>query len=147
MSPDTRILIVEDDVAVARAVARVLDNHGMTTVVARSVEEAEEAGGGFDAGVFDVDLPDGNGIVLAEHLLARGCVGLVLFHSGESAVETRLAASELGSFSPKSDGIHALYKLLLEALADSGIAARAVGAEDVTPGGTPFRSGPRAKLR
>ncbi len=150
MGDPYRILIVEDDPVVARAVARVLRDRGMCTVAAKNREQAEAAGGGFDAGVFDVDLPDGNGIELARLLLASGAVAVATFHSAETSVETRLEASELGSFCAKGEGIHALYNVLTEALAGHEVAALAVGADGanpLAPGAGRGRTGKRRKLR
>lgn len=150
MGDSCRILVVEDDPAMARAIARVLEHRGMSVVVARSCKEAEAADGGFDAGVFDIDLPDGNGLDLARLLLATGAVAMATFHSGESSVEIRLEASELGSFCSKSQGIHALCSALIEALSECEHAAQAVGAESVDPSsprGGRLRTGRRSTLR
>jgi DNA-binding response OmpR family regulator len=87
-----RILVVEDDETVRRSVVRQLRQRGDHVVAAATCRDARSAGT-FGIGVFDVDLPDGNGIELAGELLAQGSVKAVVFHTGHASQPAR----ELGT--------------------------------------------------
>lgn len=65
-----RALITDDDAAVRRLLARGLGAWGWETAECGSASEALAAfaAGRFELAVFDVDLPDGDGIALAQAL-------------------------------------------------------------------------------
>src|SRR3954454_12031117 len=63
-----RLLLVEDEATLARALGRLLNRVGYEVSIAASCSEAQSSTGTFSIGVFDIDLPDGDGIDLAEHL-------------------------------------------------------------------------------
>ena len=70
-----KLLLLEDDISLIDGLTYSLGKNGFETKVARSVGEAETllAGGGcFDLLLFDVTLPDGNGISLCEKLRSSG---------------------------------------------------------------------------
>ncbi|MEB2310616.1 MAG: response regulator [Sorangiineae bacterium] len=146
MTAPYRVLVVEDDPLFARTLARVLAHRGMVPTVATCSADAERAGAGFDVGVFDIDLPDASGVELARKLLAQGAVACAVFHSATTSEAVQLEASELGSFCHKGKGLHALHKMMLDAISDSETARRAVGAPDDLGDATRFRSGKRPKL-
>jgi ActR/RegA family two-component response regulator len=83
---DAKILIVEDQEAVALAAERILASRGFETRVAGSVAEAlaalEEPGSAYDLVFCDVALGDGNGIELAEKISERNPDMRFLFTSG-----------------------------------------------------------------
>ena len=98
------LLVVEDDPTLGRAVERLLAVDGHRVVSARWFHEALAAPGAFDLGIFDIRLPDGCGIELADRLRAEGIVRDVVFYSGISD-EARLGQARLrGTVVPKSRG-------------------------------------------
>jgi CheY-like chemotaxis protein len=106
------LLLVEDNAAVGRAIAKSLRAQGHTVTLAHTYAEARAAGGFHDVGVFDITLPDGDGIELCEQLLREGRIGGALFCSGsiddlllERAEETAPVISKEVSFWELSDAI------------------------------------------
>lgn len=91
-----RALIVEDDPVVARSIARRLLREGYTVSLAQSCRSARASGGGFQVAVLDLDLPDGNGAVLAEELLRLGAVRGVVFYTGSTDAAQRERAERFG---------------------------------------------------
>jgi signal transduction histidine kinase/ActR/RegA family two-component response regulator len=73
-----RVLLVEDHLDTARALARLLKGNGHEVEVATSVREAVEAfdGGRFDFLVSDLGLPDGTGMDLIRQLRRRYGLGV-----------------------------------------------------------------------
>jgi DNA-binding response OmpR family regulator len=69
-----RLIIVEDDDALARTLAEALGHQGYRTAIAGSLEGAhvEIAAGAVAGAVVDVRLPDGDGTVLARALCEQG---------------------------------------------------------------------------
>jgi len=66
-----QLVIVEDSPVVARAALRFLEAQGHQVVCARSCAEALTLESRFDAGVIDIDLPDGNGMEERTHRRRR----------------------------------------------------------------------------
>lgn len=108
----TRVLLVEDEPSLAKAVARFLGRSGYVVVVAGSCEEAQGAAGPFRAGVLDIELPDGNGAKLASQLIARAVVQSVVFFTATRDHRLREAATRLGPICEKSGGVRELVALL-----------------------------------
>ena len=81
-----KIFVIEDDLAVQRMVARVLEKAGATVVKASTVAEAYEQysqnGGEFDIIFSDVVLPDGNGSEVVINFKKKGYSGAILLTSG-----------------------------------------------------------------
>lgn len=99
------LLLVEDNPAVGRAIAKSLRAQGHAVTLAHSYAEARAATGYHDVGVFDITLPDGDGIELCELLLRERRIGGALFCSGsvddlliERAQETAPVVSKESSF-------------------------------------------------
>ena len=87
-SRGARILLVEDDPAVALLAREVLASDGHTIVVAKSGREALqlfEADPSFDLVVTDVVMPELGGRALADELRRRGAPAKLLFMSGYAA--------------------------------------------------------------
>jgi CheY-like chemotaxis protein len=82
------VLLVEDEEAVRRWMARTLRDRGYTVIEARDGVEAlacaEARGSAVDALATDVDMPRLSGIELARHLSVRRPDLRVLFFSGSS---------------------------------------------------------------
>jgi CheY-like chemotaxis protein len=99
------LLLVEDNPAVGRAIAKSLRAQGHAVTLVHSYAEARAATGYHDVGVFDITLPDGDGIDLCEQLLRERRIGGALFCSGsvddlliERAQETAPVVSKEVSF-------------------------------------------------
>jgi signal transduction histidine kinase len=83
-----RILVVEDDPAVALLAREVLASDGHAVVVAKSGREALQlldADPGFDLVVTDMVMPELGGRALADELQRRGVSTKILFMSGYAA--------------------------------------------------------------
>jgi DNA-binding response OmpR family regulator len=122
-----RLLLVEDDAMLARAVARLLRRQGHEVFLAGSCDEAQRAGGSFSMGVFDIDLPDGDGVSLAEELVRKSIVRRVVFFSGTHDAKIRVRASNLGPVVEKTKGFPGLEAVIARAFASEE--AKVVGAE------------------
>jgi DNA-binding NtrC family response regulator len=69
-----KVLLIDDDAHVARAVARVLRSHGMVTTVVNTAAAGHAAlsGAKFDVVVCDLALGGDSGLVFLEAMRARG---------------------------------------------------------------------------
>jgi two-component system, NarL family, response regulator DesR len=133
-------LLVEDDPLVARAIERCLRARGAEVTIALTCAAARALERNFDTAVLDIDLPDGDGIEVAGHLLASGRTPAVVFFSGHDSPAVVHRAEELGIFVHKSLGTDALFDAL------RGTVLRAAGM-DVTVGASPLTSsGARRKV-
>jgi len=92
-----RLLVVEDDVTVARALSRTLARAGFSVASARSCSAARALAQTFDFAILDLDLPDGNGVDLARTLMANGKVPSVLFFTSSTDRALVARARALGS--------------------------------------------------
>jgi DNA-binding response OmpR family regulator len=94
-----RILIVEDDLPVARQIAAALTEDGHDPKTVHSGEAAlEEVGKGpFDLVVLDVRLPGIDGFELLRRLRGQHLANRVLLLTGRSAVEDRVTGLQLGA--------------------------------------------------
>jgi len=116
-----RMLIVEDEPSLQRALRRVLRQSGWSVECAGRCCEAEIHDSVFDCGVFDVDLPDGNGVDLAEKMLDGGIVRRAVFFTARSDAETVTRAERFGPVLQKARGVEPL----LAAVVPPGAAAAA----------------------
>ena len=103
-----RLLVVEDDRALSRAMGRGLRERGFSVETVSNCDDALHRPGPFACAVCDISLPDGDGIKLAEELLGSGKVAKVVFFTGERDPAVRRAAEELGQFVLKGDGLGAI---------------------------------------
>lgn len=110
-----KILLVEDNAAVGRAIAKSLKSRGYVVTLAHTYADALAVTAYNDVGVFDITLPDGDGIELCESLLRQRRVGGALFCSGsiddlllERAEETAPVVSKEASFWELCDAINAV---------------------------------------
>ena len=140
-----RILVVEPVRAVAKAIVAVLERRGHDVIAVGSAAEANQHPGRFNCGVFSDELPDGNGISLAGWLLAEDRVDCVVFFGHAADVDTRLRASNIGSFIQRDDGLYALSTAIDEAVMDTRERAQAVGAEGESEGRPELKSGKRRR--
>jgi DNA-binding response OmpR family regulator len=90
------ILVVEDDQVIARLIERGFVRLGYEVRVATSCAEARAVTGRFRLGVFDIELADGDGVDLAQAMLAKGSLWTVVFYTGSLDSEARRRAKEVG---------------------------------------------------
>ena len=76
-----KLLYVEDHRGIAQVVAKALRAAGHEVTLLHSHAEAASVSERHDVGLFDLGLPDGDGIELCEHLLRDGRIGAALFCS------------------------------------------------------------------
>jgi two-component system OmpR family response regulator/two-component system copper resistance phosphate regulon response regulator CusR len=107
-----RILIVEDELPVARQIVATLTEDGHDTKAVHSGEAAldEMSKGPFDLIVLDVGLPGIDGFELLRRLRAQHLVNRVLLLTARSTVEDRVAGLQLGAddYLPKPFAIREL---------------------------------------
>ncbi|GAB4250786.1 MAG: hypothetical protein OHK005_17870 [Candidatus Methylacidiphilales bacterium] len=99
MSPiSKKILLVEDDELVGKAIASMCSKLGYHVAVKSSVAEARSAltEGSWDGYILDYNLPDGDGIELTNEIRARGDQAPVIFITGYATPEMALESQELG---------------------------------------------------
>jgi DNA-binding response OmpR family regulator len=128
-----RLLVVEDDVTVARALSRTLARVGYSVALARSCAAARSLAQSFDLAILDLDLPDGNGADLARALISEGKVPSVLFFTGSSDTSLLARARGLGSVVMKSLGTSPILAWLS---ANAVSAADAANASEAPQSGT-----------
>ena len=94
-----KILIVEDELPVARQIAAALteDGHDPKTVHSGEAALEELSRGPFDLIVVDVGLPGINGFELLRRLREHHLASRVLLLTGRSAVEDRVTGLQLGA--------------------------------------------------
>lgn len=112
MSPALELLLVEDDVLLARALCRTLALRAFRARHVARCATAAALSGPYPIGIFDVELPDGDGIDLARLLVLRRVVDRVVFYTA-CAQQARLArARRLGPVFEKSGDPTPLLELL-----------------------------------
>ncbi|WP_311223446.1 MULTISPECIES: winged helix-turn-helix domain-containing protein [unclassified Acidovorax] len=97
-----RILLVEDDPAIARTVAYALEREGLATLHSLLLRDArsqlrDSRTAPFDLVVLDVGLPDGNGLDLLRELRLVGQATPVLVLSAQGEEIDRVLGLELGA--------------------------------------------------
>jgi DNA-binding NarL/FixJ family response regulator len=111
------VLLLEDEVLVARAIMRLLRKHSLDVTHAVGMRELEALSGHYDLGIFDIDLPDGSGIELAQRCLARNLVGHAVFFSATADARKIAAAQQIGELISKGEGTQPLLDHILWAIA------------------------------
>ena len=97
-SATTRLLMIEDDRALAEMVATYLDKAGMMLDHRESAEAGLAAAlrGGYDAVVLDLMLPEGDGLTVCREIRARSDVPILMLTArGEEA--DRIVGLEIGA--------------------------------------------------
>jgi len=107
-----RLLVVEDDVTVARALSRTLARRGFSVAVGRSCSAALALAQSFDFAILDLDLPDGNGVDLARALMNSGKAPGVLFFTSSTDPALLASARCLGSVLTKALGTSPILAFL-----------------------------------
>ena len=93
-----RVLIIEDQTEVARAIRGVVDRAGMLTAWAATGAEAQALARSFEPHValVDIELPDISGIVLIRWLLAQIGCGIIAV-TGQAEAADRIIGLEVGA--------------------------------------------------
>ena len=98
MSNRNLVLVVDDDAAMLKGVARLLRRHGYDTVLFPSAEAFANQSD-FDGAVcvlLDINLGDGSGIELRHRLKAAGNSVPVIYMTGNDSPAVRMAAHQSG---------------------------------------------------
>jgi DNA-binding response OmpR family regulator len=112
MTRSHKVLLVEDDPLIARTLSMSLRYEGFELTVATTIAQAEQALAvdAFDLAMFDVGLPDGNGIDLCRALRRRDESIPILIISARTDEATAVAGIEGGAddYIRKPYGLHEL---------------------------------------
>lgn len=108
-----RILLVEDDPLLARALVRTLRANAVEVTHVAGAADLSKRLGHYDVGIFDIDLPDVNGVELAELCVSQSWIGHVVFFSGTDNEHRIRAARGLGELIHKSEGVELLLSHVL----------------------------------
>jgi two-component system response regulator DesR len=136
-----RVLLVDDEHLIRGALAQMLDLEDDIEVVAQAGTVAEGLSLAGDAApdvaVLDLQLPDGDGITLAERIAGTvpGCRALVVTSHGRPGYLTRALASGVSGFLPKTSSAATLAEVVRTVHAggryvDPELAAEAIAAGD-----------------
>jgi DNA-binding NarL/FixJ family response regulator len=87
--------------------------HGFEVTVACRASDLLALDQHFQFGIFDIDLPEQNGVDLARLCLARGAVARVVFYSAAKDERLRREAQSLGEFVEKRAGVDILVERLV----------------------------------
>lgn len=107
-----RLLLVEDDVQLARAVTRHLCFHGFDVMVAHTGAAARTGSDCYDFAILDIELPDANGVDLAQSLIEQRRVDCVVFYSSTRDEAVLRRAATLGPVLDKTVGIAEVIEVL-----------------------------------
>jgi CheY-like chemotaxis protein len=117
VTTQAQILVVEDEPVTARLLFRLLRGAGYVPVFAFSCAAARIARGPFAVAVLDIDLGDGDGVSLAEELLAARTARQIVFHSATLDVTRQTRARRLGVIVNKTGQPEHLLQAIRDALA------------------------------
>lgn len=93
----SRILIVEDEPAIAESLAYALKREGYSVAIAPSISAAESELQAVDLIVLDLMLPDGSGFDLLGRIRYQGAPTAIIVLSSRDAEADRVAALETGA--------------------------------------------------
>ncbi|MCK6549056.1 sigma-54 dependent transcriptional regulator [Myxococcota bacterium] len=99
MSVRAKILVVDDEPFILVSLSRALELEGYEVVKASTVAEARAAldKARPDLALFDVKLPDGDGIALLEKLVKGGACPPIIMMSGHGHIDDAVRAVRLGA--------------------------------------------------
>ena len=92
-----RILVVEDEPAIAESVAYALGRDGFAVAIANTARDAERGMTGIDLVVLDLMLPDSSGFDLIASFRKRGLLTPIIVLSSRDGEADRVAALESGA--------------------------------------------------
>src|SRR4051794_4400686 len=95
---EATVLVVEDDAALRRLLARGLGREGFDVRLSADAAEAmtHASAAGIDLAIVDVGLPDADGRDHCQALRARGFTAPVLFLTARDAVTDRVSGFSAG---------------------------------------------------
>src|SRR5580658_1304868 len=95
-----RILIVDDEENIGRSLRMILEREGYGVNVCRTVADFVKHPGGqaSDVYLFDMKLPDGNGIDLLRSLKQNGAGSPAIMISGHGTIADAVEATRAGAF-------------------------------------------------
>ena len=98
--PPARILVVDDDLGVAKVIARMAESLGHATAVAGSVDEAlgRLAQASFDVVLTDLSMPGRSGLDLLRQVQAESPEIPVVLITGKGAIDTAMEAIKGGAY-------------------------------------------------
>ena len=93
-----RVLMIDDDAALARMVAEYLGSRGLVVTTAGTLEQGESLlkRGGFDALILDAMLPDGDGFDLCKYWRQKSALPILMLTARGDEVD-RIVGLELGA--------------------------------------------------
>jgi DNA-binding response OmpR family regulator len=112
MTPIHDLLLVEDDLLLARALQRALLARGIQARHVARCATAHALCGPYKVGVFDLDLPDGDGVELAQRLMRAGIVHHVVFYTACAHPSRLASAGAIGAVFAKSKQLGSLMDML-----------------------------------
>ncbi|MEG3082152.1 response regulator [Sphingomonas sp. PB2P12] len=119
-----RILLIEDDRALAEALTAALSPRGLSVDLARSAEEADAylQQADYAAILLDLGLPDEDGLALLHRLRARGDTRPVLILTARSTIDARIRGLNEGAddYLVKPFDVDELHARLLAVLRRQG---------------------------
>src|SRR5690349_24688558 len=97
--PRGHVLVVDDEPSILTTLQKALSLEGYTVDVAGGVRIAEErlAKKSYDIALFDVALPDGDGVSLLERIRAQGSDLPIVMMSGHASIDAAVRATRLGA--------------------------------------------------
>ncbi len=137
-----KILVVEDFPPIATLLVTLLRRRGHQISREQTIAGALRLKGFFDHAILDIDLPDGNGVMLAERLLDQRLIGSVVFFTATRDVALLSRAMSLGLLVDKAAGLNRLLDTIQQ-LTDSAATRHAavVGSVRATTTRSSGRSG------
>lgn len=150
MTAKTRVLLVDDEAGLRRALAKIISLDGADVVAAGNGTEAiaQLNGGAFDVIVSDIRMPEMDGMSLLRAIRARDLDVPVVFLTGSPTIETAMEAMEYGAFRylVKPVDPDELRRTVQRASAMHQLAlARREAAQEIPSGGIGDRAGLEAK--
>jgi DNA-binding NtrC family response regulator len=117
----SRILVVDDEEVVARAIARMAQHFGHEVVIAHSMAEAldELSRSAFDVVLTDLRLGEHDGLELLRHLQQEAPEVPVVLITGQATIDSAMEAIRAGAYDyvakpPRLEAIGALLKRAVE---------------------------------
>jgi DNA-binding NtrC family response regulator len=97
--PHAHLLVVDDEPSILTTLQKALSLEGYSVDVAGGVKVADEKlkKRSYDLCLFDVMLPDGDGLSLLQHLRAQKSEVPVIMMSGHATIDTAVKATRLGA--------------------------------------------------
>jgi CheY-like chemotaxis protein len=106
------ILVVEDYPPMATLLTRLLRSRGHEVTRELAVAAAMRHVRAFDHAILDIDLPDGNGVTLAQQLVRLRRVGSIIFFTATLEPDVLANAARLGRVVGKAEGVNRLISAL-----------------------------------